>query len=535
MMHRSKYIVVMGSIMSGLGKGILSSSIARLLKKRGYKVLPIKFDGYLNVDCGTMNPFRHGEVFVLDDGSEVDMDFGTYERFLNQSITGRSSITGGKMFKKVIEKERRGDFLGRDVQFVPHLTDEIKCWVKCVAEEEKADIVLIEVGGTVGDLENGYFIEAMRQLNYEVGKDLLFLQLTFVPSLGKGEPKTKPTQHANRLIQSMGIKPEIIICRGDEPLTKEAKEKISLYCNVPFENVIYDPMVPTVYQLPEMLEKQNLYEVLANRLELRKESVEQSEWDKLVGRIIKPTHELKIGIVGKYTSVSDAYVSIKEALVHAGAAVNAKADFEFVDSEEFEGKVAKELEKFDAIIVPGGFGKRGIEGKIKAIQYCRENGVPYLGLCLGMQMMVVEYARNMCGMKGANSSEIEKETPHPVIDILPEQVSIIEKGATMRLGAYPCILKEGTKAFELYGEKNISERHRHRYEVNPNYVAKLEEGGLIISGVSPKNNIVEMCEWKEGFGIGTQAHPELKSRLEAPAPLFVGLLKAALKRKKKES
>jgi len=270
-------------------------------------------------------------------------------------------------------------------------------------------------------------------------------------------------------------------------------------------------------------------------LELRKESVEQSEWDKLVGRIIKPTHELKVGIVGKYTSVSDAYVSIKEALVHAGAVVNAKADFEFVDSEEFEGKVAKELEKYDAIIVPGGFGKRGIEGKIKAVQYCRENGVPYLGLCLGMQMMVVEYARNVCGLKDANSSEIEKETPHPVIDILPEQVSIIEKGATMRLGAYPCILKEGTKAFELYGEKNISERHRHRYEVNPNYVAKLEEGGLIISGVSPKNNIVEMCEWKDGFGVGTQAHPELKSRLEAPAPLFVGLLKAALKRKKKES
>ncbi|MDD2655170.1 MAG: CTP synthase [Candidatus ainarchaeum sp.] len=533
-MARTKFIVVMGSIMSGLGKGILSSSIARLLKKRGYKVLPIKFDGYLNVDCGTMNPFRHGEVFVLDDGSEVDMDFGTYERFLNQSLTGKSSITGGKLFKRIIEKERRGDFLGRDVQFVPHLTDEIKCWVKCVAEEEKADIVLIEVGGTVGDLENGYFIEAMRQLGYGLGKDLLFIQLTFVPTLGKGELKTKPTQHANRLIQSMGVRPEIVICRGDEPLTKESREKISLYCNVPMENVLDDPFVQTVYQLPEMLEKQNLYEVLANRLELRKGAVEESNWERLVGRILKPTVELRVGVVGKYTSVSDAYVSIKEALVHSGAVVGAHVRMDFVESTDIEEKGAKELEKYDAVIVPGGFGKRGTEGKIKAIQHCRENGVPYLGLCLGMQLMVVEYARNVCGLKGANSTEMEKETPHPVIDILPEQVSIIEKGATMRLGAYPCILKEGTKAFELYGGKNISERHRHRYEVNPNYAAKLGEGGLVISGVSPKNSIVEMCEWKGGFGIGTQAHPELKSRLEAPAPLFIGLLKAALKRKKRD-
>ncbi|MEW5996391.1 MAG: glutamine hydrolyzing CTP synthase [Candidatus Micrarchaeota archaeon] len=532
MAHKSKYIVVLGSIMSGLGKGILSSSIARLLKKRGYKVLPIKFDGYLNVDCGTMNPFRHGEVFVLDDGSEVDMDFGTYERFLNQSLTGRSSITGGKLFKRIIEKERRGDYLGRDVQFVPHLTDEIKGWVKGIGEEEKADIVLIEVGGTVGDLENGYFIEAMRQLAYEVGRDLLFMQLTFVPTLGRGELKTKPTQHANRLIQSMGVRPEIVICRGDEPLSKDAKEKISLYCNVPMENVLDDPFVQTVYQLPEMLEKQNLYEVLADRLELRKEALEESDWDRLVGRILKPTVELRVGVVGKYTSVSDAYVSIREALVHSGAVVNAHVRMDFVESTDIEEKGTKELEKHDAIIVPGGFGKRGTEGKIRAIQYCRENGVPYLGLCLGMQLMVVEYARNVCGLKGANSTEIEKETPHPVIDILPEQVSIIEKGATMRLGAYPCILKEGTKAFELYGKKEISERHRHRYEVNPNYAGKLEEGGLMISGVSPRNNIVEMCEWKDGFGMGTQAHPELKSRLEAPAPLFVGLLKAALKRKK---
>ncbi len=528
-----KFIVVLGSIMSGLGKGILTASIGRLLKTRGYKVTPIKFDGYMNVDCGTMNPFRHGEVFVLDDGGEVDMDFGTYERFLNISLPSRSSITGGKMSRLILEKERRGDYLGRDVQVVPHLTNEIKSWIKAVGEETKSDIVLIEVGGTVGDLENGYFVEAMHQLSKE--ENVLFIQLTYVPSLSPGEQKTKPTQHANRLIQSLGIKPNIIICREQEPLQKESKEKIALFCDVPIENVLDDPLVETVYQLPEVLEKQKLYEAIARHFKLRQTKVHEGNWNRMVNRIVsKDKKRVTIGIVGKYTAVKDAYVSVREAILHAAAANNVHADIAFVESTDIEKEGTKILESLDGIIVPGGFGKRGIEGKILSIRHARKNGIPYLGLCLGMQLMVAEYARDVCGMEGANSEEFDSGTAYPVIAILPEQLNIIEKGATMRLGAYPCLLKEKTKAWECYGRRaEISERHRHRYEVNPKFTEALENGGLIFSGRSPRNNIVEMSEWKEGFGIGTQAHPELKSRLEAPAPLFVGFIKAAIDRKKK--
>ncbi|MEM4272379.1 MAG: CTP synthase (glutamine hydrolyzing) [Candidatus Bilamarchaeaceae archaeon] len=527
-----KFIVVLGSIMSGLGKGILTASIGRLLKTRGYKVTPIKFDGYMNVDCGTMNPFRHGEVFVLDDGAEVDMDFGTYERFLNVSLPSRSSITGGKMSRLILEKERRGDYLGRDVQVVPHLTDEIKAWIKSVGEETKADIVLIEVGGTVGDLENGYFIEAMHQLSKE--EDVLFIQLTYVPSLSPGEQKTKPTQHANRLIQSLGIKPHIIICREQEPLQKEAREKIALFCDVPVENVFDDPLVETVYQLPEILEKQKLYDAIAKHFKLRKTKILEGNWGRMVKRILsKDKKRVTIGIVGKYTAVKDAYVSVKEAILHAAAANNVHADIAFIESTDIEKEGTKILESLDGIIVPGGFGKRGIEGKILSIRYARKSGTPFLGLCLGMQLMVVEYARDACGMEGANSEEFDPSTPYPVIAILPEQLNIIEKGATMRLGSYPCLLKEKTKAWECYGRRSeISERHRHRYEVNPKFTELLEQGGLVFSGRSPKNNIVEMAEWKDGFGIGTQAHPELKSRLESPAPLFVGFIKAAVEKKK---
>lgn len=528
-----KFIVVLGSIMSGLGKGILTASIGRLLKTRGYKVTPIKFDGYMNVDCGTMNPFRHGEVFVLDDGGEVDMDFGTYERFLNISLPSRSSITGGKMSRLILEKERRGDYLGRDVQVVPHLTNEIKSWIKSVGEETKSDIVLIEVGGTVGDLENGYFIEAMHQLSKE--EDVLFIQLTYVPSLSPGEQKTKPTQHANRLIQSLGIKPQIIICREQEPLQKESKEKIALFCDVPMENVFDDPVVETVYQLPDVLEKQKLYEAIARHFKLRQKKIHEGNWGRMVKRIVsKDKKRVTVGIIGKYTAVKDAYVSVKEAILHAAAANNVHADIAFIESTDIEKDGTKVLESLDAIVIPGGFGKRGIEGKILSIRHARKTGIPFLGLCLGMQLMVIEYARDACGMEGANSEEFDSATPYPVIAILPEQLNIIEKGATMRLGAYPCLLKEKTRAWECYGRRNeISERHRHRYEVNPKFTEALENGGLVFSGRSPRNNIVEMSEWKEGFGIGTQAHPELKSRLESPAPLFVGLLKAAIDRKKK--
>lgn len=528
-----KYIIVAGSIMSGLGKGIVTSAIAKILQSKGYSVFILKFDGYLNVDCGTMNPFRHGEVFVLDDGTEVDMDFGTYERFLNINLPGSASITGGKLFQTIIAKERRGDFLGGDVQFVPHLTNEIKSEIKKYGESTKADIVLIEVGGTIGDLESGYFLEAMRQLTIE--EKTLFIQLTYVPSLFPGEQKTKPTQHAHSLLLSMGIKPEIIIAREQEKLTEEAREKIAMFCNVDSDAVFDDPILETVYELPQVFEKQGLYQVIARKLGLdmsKKDVPLSNEWKKRTSNIKNPKNTLKVALIGKYTKVKDAYISVTEALVHAGAELNTRVDCVLIDAEKIEKEDPKEgLKDYAAIIVPGGFGKRGIEGKINAIKYARENSIPYLGLCLGLQLMIIEYARNVLKLENANSIEWDAKTPYPVITILPEQKQITKKGATMRLGAYEMILKKGTKGFEAYGLERVVERHRHRYEVNPDFVEKLEEGGLVISGINPKNAIVEMVEWQTSFGIATQAHPELKSRLETPAPLFVALLKAALKTK----
>ncbi|MCX8197294.1 MAG: CTP synthase [Candidatus Micrarchaeota archaeon] len=527
-----KYIVILGSLMSGLGKGILTASIAKILQSKGLKISPIKFDGYLNVDCGTMNPFRHGEVFVLDDGTECDMDFGTYERFLDIDLSSANSITGGKLFRNIIEKERKGGFLGRDVQFVPHLTDEIKSWVRKTGEEQDADVVIIEVGGTVGDLENGYFLEAMRQLALE--EQVLFIQLTFVPSLAEGEQKTKPTQHANRLIQSLGIHPDIIICREDEPLGKEAREKISMFCNVPPTSVFDDPDLETIYELPLVLEKQKMTELLLEKLGIEEKKDDMKEWKALVEKIKNPKESVTVAITGKYTAVKDAYVSVKEALVHGGAANSAKVNVKWVETTEIADlKGAQELlGDCDGIIVPGGYGSRGTEGKIMCIRYARENKVPFLGLCYGMQMAVIEWARNVAGMEGANTTEIDEKTKYPVIDFLPEQRGLKDKGATQRLGAWPCKLKKGTKAYLAYGQELIYERHRHRYEVNNDYRQRLEESGLVISGTSPDGNIVEMVEWPEGFGVGTQAHPELKSRLERPAPLFVSFVKACIEFKK---
>ena len=519
-----KFIVIAGSIMSGLGKGIVTSSIAKLLQARGYRVLPIKFDGYLNVDCGTMNPFRHGEVFVLDDGREVDMDFGTYERFLNKSLSGKCSITGGNLFKTIIEKERRGDYLGRDVQIVPHLTDEIKERVNEVAKD--VDIVLIEIGGTIGDLENGYFVEAMRQMDYD-HNNMVFVQLTYVPSLSPGEQKTKPTQHATRLLQSLGIQPDIIIAREQEKLSAEAKKKISAYCNVSEDAVFDDPMLKTVYELPLVLEKQNIYAPIAKKLNLKSKEADLADWNNKVKHIISPKKEpVKIAIVGKYTAVKDAYVSVKEALVHAAATINCGLEIGWVEASDLERMedISEVLSKYDGIVVPGGFGGRGVEGKIKAIRYARENRKGFVGLCLGVQLMVIEYARNVIGLD-ANSTEFDKHTPHPVIDLLPEQQQISKMGGTMRLGDYECILKKGTKAHHAYKKDRILERHRHRLEVNPKYVEQLEKAGLVISGVHPKNNIVEIAEWKDGFGVATQAHIELKSRLEEPAPIFIEFMK----------
>lgn len=532
---KPRYIVILGSMMSGLGKGILSASIGRILQSLDFSPVPIKFDGYLNVDCGTMNPLRHGEVFVLDDGTECDMDFGTYERFLNIDLSGSCSITGGKLFKKIIEKERAGGYLGRDVQIVPHVTNEIKSWIRGVGEQSKADFVIVEVGGTVGDLENSYFIEAMRQMAREEKDNMIFIQLSFVPSLSEGEPKTKPTQHANKLITSMGIQPSIIVCRGDEKLTKEAKEKLSLFCNVEEGDVFDDPVLSTIYELPIVLEKQGFSKRLLSHFGMKEKESDLKGWPSLVNKIKSPKSEVHVAISGKYTAVKDAYVSIEESLVHAAAANNCLVKIDFVDTELLEGngdsvKPSEMLSKFDGIIVPGGFGSRGVEGKITAIKYAREHKLPYLGLCLGLQLQVVEYARNVAGMKGAHSTEMDEKTPYPVIDLMPEQKKIKDKGATMRLGSWECHLKKGTKAFAAYESEKIFERHRHRLEVNNEFVPALEKAGLVVSGRSPDGHIVEMIEWPEGWGVGTQAHPELKSRLEKPAPLFVDFVKECLKK-----
>ena len=533
-LKQRKYIVVLGSLMSGLGKGIVTSSIAKLLQAKGLKASPIKFDGYLNVDCGTMNPFRHGEVFVLDDGTECDMDFGTYERFLNVDLTGANSITGGKLFRAIIDKERKGGFLGRDVQIVPHLTDEIKAWIRRTGEAQDADVVIIEVGGTVGDLENGYFLEAMRQFASE--ERVLFLQLTWVPSMSEGEPKTKPTQHANKLIQSMGIYPRIIVCRQDEPLSREAKEKMSLFCSVPPSNVFDDPDVETIYELPMLLEKQKMTELLLAELGIDEKGEDLKEWRALVEKIKSPKKKITVAITGKYTAVKDAYVSIKEALVHSGAANNAKVHVRWVETSDIDdGKATPRdlLNGCDGIIVPGGYGSRGGEGKIACIKYAREHQMPFLGLCYGLQMAVIEWARHKGGMEKANTTEVDEKTPFPVIDFLPEQRGVKDKGANQRLGAWPCKVKKGTRAHEAYGKDEISERHRHRYEVNNDFRVKLEESGLVMSGTSPDGSIVEMIEWPAGWGVGTQAHPELKSRLERPAPLFVAFVKACVEYGKK--
>jgi CTP synthase len=528
-----RYIVIAGSLMSGLGKGIVSSSIGRILQSRGLKVVPIKFDGYLNVDCGTMNPYRHGEVFVLDDGTECDMDFGTYERYLNVKVKGINSLTGGKIFKTVIEKERRGGYLGYDVQIVPHLTNEIKEWIKCVGNDFDADVVLVEVGGTVGDLENGYFLEAMRQLHYEE-PHVLFIQLTYVPTLVSGEQKTKPSQHANRLLASLGINPRMIICRESEMLQADAKRKISMFCNVPEENILDDPDLESIYELPLFLEKQNLGDILLKELKLKPAQGDFADWPNIVKRIKKPKGVLKIGITGKYTQVKDSYVSIKEALVHAGAQISHGVELKWIETTELEKdeKSIEMLKECDGIIVPGGFGSRGVEGKIACAQWAREHKLPYLGLCLGMQIAVIEWARNVCGLEGANSTEFDAKTLHPVIDLLPEQRAIKDKGATMRLGAHDIEVKDGTIAKSLYNSPTIRERFRHRYEVNPEYLSKLETKELVFSGKAPGKDIMQLMELKDHpFFMGTQFHPEFTSTLEKPNPLFVAFLKACAKEK----
>jgi CTP synthase len=519
-----KYIVVTGGVLSGLGKGVTTASIGRILKDAGYSVVPIKIDGYVNVDPGTMNPYEHGEVYVLDDGSETDLDLGHYERFLNTDLTGESNITTGRIYKTVIEKERKGDYLGKTVQMIPHVTDEIKRRLKKL----KADVVLIEVGGTIGDLENMIFVEALRQMGSESGNDFLFIHLSYVPVIVSGEQKTKPTQHSVKELQSLGIHPDIIVGRCEKELAKKTREKIALFCGVGLEDVLSDPDLDDIYDLPVLFKKQNLGNIIVKKLDLNRKAAYTFRWGQLIDKLHSYQQEVTIGIVGKYTGLEDAYLSIKEAFKHAGILSSCRVNLKWLESDEIK---SDDLRSVDGILVPGGFGPRGAEGKIDAIRYARENNIPLLGICFGLQLAVVEFARNVCRLEGANTTEADPETPHPVIDLIPEQKDIHRKGGTMRLGAYPCVLEQGTLAYGLYREGKISERHRHRWEVNPGYIKILEENGLKFSGKYPDKNLMEIVELpNHPYFIASQFHPEFKSRIEKPAPLFVGLVKAALRR-----
>ncbi len=526
----TKYIVVLGSMMSGLGKGVVTSSLLRMLDFYDYKALPIKFDGYLNYDCGTMNPYRHGEVFVLDDKSEVDMDFGIYERFSNRNLTGDLSITGGKLFGSVISKERKGGYLGEDVQIIPHLTNEAIEMIENVEKSKKPDVIVIEVGGTVGDIENSYFIEAVRQLALK--HPTTFINLTYAPALEVvGEQKTKPAQIGYRLLLQAGIRPDFVVCRSRERLNDKARGKLALFANITADMVIDDSDASTIYELPLHFMDQGFDKKLLKKLELKGKLNRKklASWKDSVDRIIHPKHTVEVGIVGKYTDLKDAYASVKEALIHAGAYNYAEVKIRWVESTELEnGNGIDPLKGVDAVLVPGGFGNRGIEGMINGIKYARENKLPYLGLCLGMQLMTIEYARNVAGLENANSTEFNKNVKNKVIYLLPSQRGVDKKGGTMRLGLWESRLAKDSMTYKLYGKEVIGERHRHRYEFNNKYANVLKKSGFVIAGTTLDRKLVEFVEWKDQFGIGTQAHPELRSRLEVPAPLFVGFIKAAL-------
>ena len=527
----TKYIFVTGGVVSGLGKGITAASLGRLLKNRGYKVTIQKFDPYLNVDPGTMSPYEHGEVFVTDDGAETDLDLGHYERFIDESLTKNSSVTMGKIYLSVLEKERRGDYLGKTVQVIPHVTNEIKEKIYSF-ENTDTDIVITEIGGTVGDIEGLSIIEAIRQVGLEKSpEDVLYIHVTLLPYItGSNEIKSKPTQHSVKELQSYGIQPNILVCRSEITIPDSIREKLALFCNIRKENVIENKTVKCLYELPLMLEKEGLGRAVCNQLRLDNYIPDNSEWQEMINKIEKiENKEVKIAIVGKYTRLEDSYISVIESLTHAGYANNVKVKVELVDSETVNKiNVVDKLSKYDGIVVPGGFGNRGIEGMITAIEYARENKIPFLGICLGMQMSVVEYARNVLKLEDVNSEEFNENAKNKVIHIMDEQKDIKKKGGTMRLGAYPCVLKENSKVRELYSSEKISERHRHRFEYNNEYKDKLEKAGLECSGISPDGKLVEIVELKNHpFFIGVQFHPELKSRPNRPSPVFVGLVKAA--------
>lgn len=532
----TKYIFVTGGVTSSLGKGIISASLAKLLQARGYSVTIQKLDPYINVDPGTLNPYEHGECYVTDDGAETDLDLGHYERFLNVPTSQANNVTTGRIYQTVIDKERRGDYLGKTVQIIPHITDEIKNSITKLGNKGTYEIVITEIGGTVGDIESLPYIEAVRQFRYEHGyKNTLVIHLTLIPYLSAaGELKTKPTQHSVKTLQSQGIQPDILVCRTEYSLTTDQKKKIALFCNINDNSVIESMDAETIYDVPVMMEKEELDLVVMEKMELSaKNEPDLSNWKRFLTTFKNPKSTVKIGLVGKYVELQDAYKSILEALVHAGVSNECTVEVTTFHSEELDRKTVKTaLEGMQGIIVAPGFGRRGLNGKVAAIEYARENKVPFLGICLGMQCSVIEFSRNALGLEGANSAEMDSKTPHPVIDIMEEQKSITDMGGTMRLGAYTCNLKEGTLAHRIYGRTEISERHRHRYELNNNYLDQLEKAGMVASGINPQTNLVEIVELSDHpFFIGVQFHPEYKSTVANPHALFVNFVKAAITEK----
>ena len=530
-----KYIVVTGGVLSGLGKGISASSIGRLMKCRGYHVVPIKIDPYINCDAGTMSPYQHGEVFVLDDGAEAALDLGNYERFLELSLKGDNNITTGKVYREVITKERRGDYLGKTVQVIPHVTNEIRKRIDAVGQAANAEIVLIEVGGTVGDIESMWFLEAIRQLRQEKGaQDVVVCHTTLVPMLHVvGEQKTKPTQHSVKELRAIGITPDVIIGRCEVPLTEETRRKIAAFCDVPERGVISAHDAPTIYHVPKIFEEQGLTDYLVQRLGLPVRDNTLAQWNAFVDRLSNVQGEVEVAIVGKYTELRDSYMSHIEAIPHCEAATGKHVKIRWIESEQIEQGVVKDpFHGVDGIVIPGGFGWRGIEGKIAAARFARENRVPFLGICLGFQVSTIEFCRSVLGLEGANSTEFDARSAHPVIDILPEQHGVSEMGATMRLGAHRVVVDPKSAAAHAYGGSEVFERHRHRYEVNPKYIPQIEAAGLKFTGKSEDGRRMEIYELAgHPFMVGCQFHPELKSRPSTPAPLYLALIKAAIEHK----
>ena len=527
----TKYIFVTGGVVSSLGKGIAAASLGRLLKERGYRVTLQKFDPYINVDPGTLSPFQHGEVFVTDDGAETDLDLGHYERFIDESLSQANNITTGRIYSDVLTKERRGDYLGSTVQVIPHITDEIKGRIRLLADEN--DFVITEIGGTVGDIESLPFLEAIRQFRQEVGREnAIFMHLTLIPYIAAaGELKTKPTQHSVRELMQIGIQPHILVCRTEHDLDEEIRRKIALFTNVPMEAVVEARDVETIYQVPIELRRQRLDDVVLRMLGLEAPEPDLQPWRKMVNTIKTPGNgQVRIAVVGKYTELVDSYKSVQEALLHGGIAHDVKVDIDWLSSEQFERpEELPKLERYNGILIPGGFGSRGVEGMLAAIRFARESQTPFFGICLGLQCAVIEFARNVCGATGSNSFEFDEDTPDPVICLMDSQLQVTTKGGTMRLGAYPAVLKPGSRAAMIYGVGEISERHRHRFEVNNAYRERLEEEGLVISATSPDGGLVEMIELPDHpWFVAGQFHPELKSRPMRPAPLFASFIEAAM-------